>query len=460
MNSLLFSISPLYLGIGCICILLAIFISFIIVGVKKGFKNFGINFLLLILSLAGAIFLAKPLLSLFDKMFNFSGLFIEVFMLYFLKVPEMNIIINSTNLTSTVETFKSSDANISDILKNFLLSIFQDDKLVVENGTTTTLSAVASSTFSYLLALFIVALFVFVVLLVLTKVLLKLFIKSKKFENTTTASKVGGAAIGLVEGVIFGAIFLVILATFPIMGISNNYFGDAFEKTKVLNSTYQLVEKESAKIYTNSINWKKENTNDVGNYENLLKVKTYGDIDGLANYSDAKYDIVFTFANNSEVQVDLIYLKTEKIETKNFNYIFNNNKICLFDSENKIDSYHSINLNKKEITYNLNIVNEEKYSAKLKAFEENFETGSYKMSSHLQSGTEKITEAEKSIVISVVTGNLTLDGNVYKYYQVGNYIYCYNDTLKLNLVLGYDNTLKTLTYTKTADEIFVYKKTV
>ena len=258
------NISSLAIGIISLCVIVAILVAYFFVYLKKGLTHTLISLGIFVVSLVGAIFLSKPIVALFDGWFGFSQIFFEMFMIQFGKIESLNTVVTAVNYSSAVQNFKEADVGISSTIKSFLIRIF-DGHNAPSNPTT--LSAIASGAFSYLIALFVVAGALFAVLYALLSVLVK-FIQKK--ANLRPQKKLGVVAgcVGLVRGIVVTIIALVTLSTFPILGISADYLDGGFETTKVLCLAYRGIVSAEQNAYFSALDFQSRNlslSEDMGN---------------------------------------------------------------------------------------------------------------------------------------------------------------------------------------------------
>lgn len=254
-NLLNISISSTVIGIISLVVLAIVLIAFFVAGIRKGIKGATKSFFVFLIALAGAVFVAKPALSLFDSLFGFSMIFFDMLMVAFGQFQILNTQVNASNFAQAVQNFQSSDVGMSSTLKDFLLKVFE--RTVVPAGQTTTLGAVASTSISYMIALFIVALILFVVIYAVVSLILKLFIKKSK---TKAKANVFGGLFGLIKGVAVCLILLVTLSTLP-FSFATDYLASGFESTKFFSPVYQKIVEVEQTVYVSALDFESINKN-------------------------------------------------------------------------------------------------------------------------------------------------------------------------------------------------------
>ena len=340
MLNLLNEISSLWVGIISIVILLLIIAVTTVVNLKMKKSTVFSNAISFLLSLVIAIFLCKPLLSLFDKMFSFSTIFFNAFMLEFGQINSLNVQVTMTNYTASVNNFKDASVGISDTLKSFLVKVFENT--TAPSDTPTTLGAIASMSVSYMFALFIVALILFIVSFILIKVLMK-FIKSKIKKEKNSSQKVLCAIIGVAKSLVISLIVLISVSSLPILGISTDYFANGFETTKVLYPLYSTVVKAEQDIYINSIDFTKVNRKIYQSKDNLEYGIYQNDIEG----AEHRVNVSLT---NLNATVNILNFTTSTTENYICSYIYANNTLYMFNS-GKLMYVFQYNAKDKKIKY-------------------------------------------------------------------------------------------------------------
>ena len=341
--NLLNEISSTWVGIICIAVLLITLIAMVLINLKLGTKKSLINLGVFVASILVGIFLAKPALSLFDKMFGFSMLFFDMFMISFGNIDMMNQFVTTTNFSTRVQEFKDASLGISDTLKSFLEKVF--DNSVVSNTNPTTLGAVASSTMSYMASLFIVAFTLFVVTFIVTKLLIKLISKKLKKKDDKMPRFVSGF-IGGLKGIVLSIALIVTFSTFPMFGISADYIGNGVETTGILNSVYTYISSNEQDLYVEAIDFEKVNANSFQSHEDLLigSYNNYSNInsDYIITVEITNNEITMTYAKKGESSTTVTYSKY--IFTNNTIYVYNSNKLVdgfKYDTSNSKLSFHA-----------------------------------------------------------------------------------------------------------------------
>ena len=235
----LLTISTMFIGIISTVIVLGIIALFIFLNIKKGGKLSAISLLEFVVAFVLAILLTKPMLALFDKIFSFSMIFFNVFMLDLGQIETFNTKVTFENYDTVVQNFKSSSVGIADNLKSFFVKVFENSDPPYE--ATTTLGAIASRSLSYMLSLFVMTFILFVVIYVLVKLLSNFLNKKFKFKSDDKPNKIVGGIIGFFKGLFVSLLVIVSFSTIPFFGTSIDYIGSGFQTTAVLDSPYQLV---------------------------------------------------------------------------------------------------------------------------------------------------------------------------------------------------------------------------
>lgn len=322
MLNLLNEVSSFLVGIISIVFLLVIVIITIITNLKL--KKFTIisNSIFFLIAFLIAIFLCKPILSLFDKMFSFSTIFFNIFMLQLGQIDSLNVKVTMLNYTTAVNNFRDASVGISDTLKSFLLKVFENTTPPSDNPTT--LGAIGAMSISYMFAIFIVALILFVVSFALIKVFIKFISKKIKTKSKNSSAKVLGGLIGTLKGIIICLLVLVSFSTLPVFGISTDYLANGFESTKIMSPVYNFVVNTEQNLYESSIDF-----NDVSK-------KIYQSKEGLDyaiyqnDISGAEHRVNVELLSNSAV-VNLLNLNTLENENYICDYIYTNNTLYLYN---------------------------------------------------------------------------------------------------------------------------------
>ena len=332
MLNLLNEISSLTLGLISIFVILAIIAIIIIINCKLKERIVITNTIAIVLSLIVAIFLCKPMLALFDKMFGFSLLFFNAFMLKYAQIDSLNVRVDAMNYSSVVNSFKTGDIGMSSTYKNFLINIFENTNPPSDNPTT--LSAIASSSMSYIVSLFIVALILFIVSFVLFKLLIKLLskkIKLKKQRNLKPLSII----LGVFKGLLATFVVLITISTLPIINVTNDYFANGFQTTRVLSPLYNAVVTAEQDMYISSINFKNVNKKIYQSKENITYGEYQNDISGCELRVNVQID-------NESIKINITNLDTSEVIDLDCDYIYANNSVYVF-KENTFKYYFQYN---------------------------------------------------------------------------------------------------------------------
>lgn len=322
-------ISSTAIGIISILFILAIIIVFVLLNLKRKKKKLIISGIIFLLSLAAAIFLAKPMTILFDKMFVYSGAFIDIFMLAFGNIAIMNTQLNSLNYSAAVQNFTDSEIGISSTIKEFLVKVF--NKTSVPNNKVTTLSIIASETFSYILALFIMALILFVIFNILLTLILNLILKRTKFYENDRGNKIVGGVVGFLKGILICILILITASSIP-LSIQTDYLRNGFDSTKILSAGYKDIINIEQDLYVESI--------DI----NEISSKVYGDYDKLnigvykVGTTSDEYSIVITIQTKFILNQTIIK-DGSIIDTNEYKFVYANNRLYLFDAETNLLTY-------------------------------------------------------------------------------------------------------------------------
>lgn len=317
--------SSLVIGLISIFVIVAIIVAFIIFNAKMKKESVLTNAIAFLLALIFAIFLCKPLLALFDKMFNFSMVFYNIFMLQFANIDSLNQILTPVQYNNAVNAFKESTVGISDTLKSFLIQVF-DQSNAPTNGSTT-LGAVASASISYMLALFIVALILFAVSFILFRLLISFIFKKVGIKKGSTLKPLC-VVIGVLKGLIVSVIVLITISTLPFLGITNDYFANGFDTTKVLSPVYRFVVNTEQQIYSNALDFTNTNNQIIQKTEGNLDFGTYKN-----NTEGDKYIINVSISDPYiNVKVTLNGSTTE-LANDDYKYIFSNNTLYLYKDD-------------------------------------------------------------------------------------------------------------------------------
>lgn len=324
MTNMLMVISPKAIGFISIGIILLVLIGTIIASAFSKRRNFLIKSIIALISFVLAIFLAKPILGLFDNMFSLSSAFVGMYMNSFGNIESMNEILTNVNYIQAVENFKKTDIAISPTTKSFLVGVFEQQKL---NGDqTTTLSVVASRTFSYLTSLFFVALLLYVFFYVITILVLKIILR-KRQKSQDKKSPIITIPVGVLKGVVLVLVLIVCFSSLPLLSITNDYLKIGFEETKVLNSAYDTIVNTEQKILLEQIDWK-EVYNSKNNSADDLPLGIY-----LDNQDEEQNSLNIAIISNSSLTQTLKIDGNTSISY--FDYVCYANKIYLFDKVTK-----------------------------------------------------------------------------------------------------------------------------
>ena len=324
MTNMLMVISPKAIGFISIGIILLVLIGTIIASAFSKRRNFLIKSIIALISFVLAIFLAKPILGLFDNMFSLSSAFVGMYMNSFGNIESMNEILTNVNYIQAVENFKNTDIAISPTTKSFLVGVFEQQKL---NGDqTTTLSVVASRTFSYLTSLFFVALLLYVFFYVITILVLKIILR-KRQKSQDKKSPIITIPVGVLKGVVLVLVLIVCFSSLPLLSITNDYLKIGFEETKVLNSAYDTIVNTEQKILLEQIDWK-EVYNSKNNSADDLPLGIY-----LDNQDEEQNSLNIAIISNSSLTQTLKIDGNTSISY--FDYVCYANKIYLFDKVTK-----------------------------------------------------------------------------------------------------------------------------
>ena len=349
MLNLLNAMSALAIGIISLAIIVLIVVLFFVLNFKRGIARTGLRVGIFLISLIVAIFVSKPLLSLFDGLFAFSTVFFQFFMAKFAGITSLNVRVTASTLPTVVENFKTSDAGISSTVKQMLVDIFENTSIQADRATT--LSAIASTTFSYLCALFIVGLVLFFVLYGLLSLIVNLITRHFGGKHEKRKLKPLSGIIGFFEGVIISIIILVSFSTIPFFGISTDFFASGFEKTVVLNTPYQFITKVERDVYKSTLNYTLINRSSSQNLDDI-KIGTYNN---LSN-EDSKWTIYIVVQSKSEsassIQVGLTNKENSSINfAENCTYIYVDNSLYLFSSSNKLMAICKYDKKNKTLKY-------------------------------------------------------------------------------------------------------------
>ncbi|MBO7508337.1 MAG: hypothetical protein J6T39_01680 [Clostridia bacterium] len=347
MMNLLNAISALYIGIISLAVIVIILVLFFILNFKRGIARTGLKIVVFLISLAVAIFVSKPLLSLFDGLFSFSTVFFQFFMTKFAGINGLNERVVATNYVETVNNFKTSDVGISATLKNLLVDVFENSS--VPSDRATTLSAVASTTFSYLCALFVVALVLFFVVYGLLSLIINLITRHFGGNHERRNLKVLSGIIGFFEGIIVSVIMIVSLSTLPFFGISTDFLASGFETTYVMNTPYQFILKTERTVYKSIFDYNAINMNASQNLNDIV-TGTYNNFDN----TEAKWQVIIVIqtktATASSVSVGLTNNETHEAATEECNYIYVNDSLYLF-KDKKLMAICKFDKKEKVLTY-------------------------------------------------------------------------------------------------------------
>ena len=347
-------ISSTMIGLISILVMVTVFIVTIIVSAKTKKTKFLINFVITIFSIIVSIFLAKPIVSLLDKMFAFSSSMTDRFMNIFGKIQSMNTSVNSANYLQTIEIFGSTEVGLSTTVKSFLTNVFASTKL--KYGETTTLSLIASKSFSYLCSLFLIGFILFVVLFVLLKVILKLVLGKKNFLENDKRKKFLTIPLGAFKGIVINLIVLIVMSSIPFFGVSTDYLSTGFQSTKVFQTPYELIVKTEQNLYKDNINWQSVYQSSVNNYDDL-KIGEYTDTSESGEYQ------VSVMLTNSLLSQTV--QSSSNISTSSYSYVYYNNKLYLFDTIENIyvASYrYKVTNESNKILVKIQIDNDNMYS--------------------------------------------------------------------------------------------------
>ena len=349
MFNLLNAISALAIGIISLAILVLIIVLFFILNFRRGIARTGLKVGIFVVSLAVAVFASKPLLSLFDNLFAFSTVFFQFFMTKFAGITGLNVRVTATSLPTAVENFKAGDSGISATLKQLLVDIFENTSLQADRATT--LSAIASTTFSYLCALFVVALVLFFVVYGLLSLVVNLITRHFGGNHEKRKLKPLSGIIGFFEGVVISLIILVTFSTIPFFGISTDFLASGFERTIVMNTPYQFITQVERDVYKSSLDFTQINRNSSQNLDDV-RTGTYNNTEN----ENAKWTIYMVIqsktTNSSLVQVGLTNREDPSINiAENCTYIYVDNSLYLFSTGNKLMAICKYDKKAKTLTY-------------------------------------------------------------------------------------------------------------
>lgn len=355
----LLTISTMFIGIISLVIILAIITIFVIVNIKKGGKLSVISLIEFLIAFLLAIFLAKPMVALFDKLFSFSMVFFHIFMLDFGQIESFNTPVTLSNYDIVVENFQNSSVGMSGNLKNFLIKIFE--KTNPSADSTTTLGAIASRSLSYLLSLFIIAFILFVVFYVLIKILTNFINKRYQFKKANKDQKVLGGILGFLKGTFVSIIVLVIFSTIPFFGTAVDYLGSGFQTTKIFDTPYQFIVSTEQDLYVNAIDFKSINKLSYQNSDDVLSAHYQNEVNTTTRF---RVDIIIT---NSTISIQAENLTTYALSAEISDYyIFVNNTLYLYKSNKLLTTlgyntknhtvYYKAILDNVKVNYTLKIV--------------------------------------------------------------------------------------------------------
>ena len=308
------------------------------------------------LALILAIFLANPVLALFDKLFNFSLIFFNAFMLSYAQVDILNTRVTAMNYDSVVTDFRNVEVGISPTYKNFLVNIFENTN--PPNSNPTTISAIAASSMSYMVALFIVAFILFIVGFVIFKLLINLLSKKVKIKKQINYRPLC-VVLGVIKGVIAALVFIITLSTLPIINVTNDYIANGFQTTRILSPIYNGIVSTEQSIYKNTINYVKINNRIYQSKENI----TYGVYQN--DTSGCEHRVNVNIQSNT-ITINVLNLSTSEyveitgdyIYANNFVYAFKDNKLEFnfqYSEKDKCFKYKTVSYDKNE-TYVLNLI--------------------------------------------------------------------------------------------------------
>ena len=337
----------LFLGVSFIAVILVTLIVFLVRGIKKGFLQTAINFGVSFGALIASFFLAKPVLWLFDRFYKFSMTFFDRFMSAFVKIPLMNQIVDSSSLQAQVQTFQSTDVVMSPWLKDFLIKIFNNTKLYV--GETTTLATIGANALSYILMSILVMLSLFVTIKIVVNMLVT---KIGKIKSTgKVASKLGGMAFGIANALIYIFIGIAIISVAP-FGADDITVSSAVEKTKLLEPAFNISQNITTNYYATKIDWTSQNKGFTKLENNLIS--TY--IDKNAE-SQERYVVTIDILYSNQLTETTYDKLLDTTKVKNLKYVFANDKIWIFDSDNMFVLSAVLSKKDKAIVYKKQIDN-------------------------------------------------------------------------------------------------------
>lgn len=440
MNLSLLGISLNTIGILTLVAIGLILIGGFVWGLKTGFKKAGISFLVTVASLAVAIFVSAPLLSLFDKWFNFSLLFVDFFFAKFSVIQSMNTIVNSTTISSAVTAFSNTDVGLASWIKDFLIKIFGNT--VIPEGQTTTLSLLASKTFSYFVALFIVAVIVFFVVSIVLNLILGKILKLHKGKG-----KLFGGIIGILQGVIISMMLLVTFSTVPFFGTQTDFIGEGFKQIKFCDTAYTSFKNFEDNLYIKNISWKTVNNNIYGKATDIGT--KYVDSKNNDKYS---VEIEVDFAKN-DWNEKLLIKSTNQILNQKHSFVYANSTIYVFDEQTVFATYK---VKDKTIIYKSMIKvgeSSEEYSTVLKINSENLKDNTYKLSKYTKEGVLQNISAYSDYIFKIVDNQFIqangLATTTFNAFLSGDIYYCYissENQVKAKISFNADKTVLTANF--------------
>lgn len=330
MFSLLNQISPTTIGLISLLAIILIVGFTIIFSAKAKKKMFLVNFTIGVASVVLAIFLAKPILSVFDKLFAFSSSMVSVFMHTFGNIPSMNNTVTSLNYTQAVVDFEASDVGVSSTIKTFLINVFENTKL--GSGESTTLSLIASKAFSYLTALLLIAVVLSVVFFVILKLIFNLITRKKSFLKNDSPSKIVVLPLATIKGVFFALVTIIIFSSIPFISMTTDYLSTGFEQTKIFNTPYQWIVKTEQNIYAEQIDWQNVYSSSANKNQDLV-YGVYSDTN-----EDSEYHLNIELIGDTLTQTAIID-GLPAVTTYKFVYSINKLQLFSIDSSSYVASY-------------------------------------------------------------------------------------------------------------------------
>lgn len=355
----LLTISTMLIGIISIVIILGIIALFVILNIKKGGKLSAITLAEFLVAFILAVLLAKPILALFDKIFSFSMVFYNMFMLDFGQIDSFNTKVTFENYNTVVENFKSSSVGVADNLKSFFIKVFEKSNPPTEG--TTTLGAIASRSLSYMLCLFLMTIILFVVIYVLVKILSNFLDKKFKFKKQKQPQKVLGGIIGFFKGLFVSVLAIVMFSTIPFFGTAIDYIGSGFQTTKIFDAPYQLVVNLEQDLYVSTNNFAKITKRCYQNTDDVQKAHYQNEVDTHTRYRVDIYitnDTITIYAEDLINYTSINHICDFYILSNNTLYLYQSNKLLIalgYNTKTSTIRYKNI-IDGVKVDYTLKIV--------------------------------------------------------------------------------------------------------